>query len=82
MTCRELSDFLVDYVAGELAPDLVVQLEAHLAGCENCHLFVAQYRVTIRSALSAFADVGADPFPEELVSAILATIDQDSDATR
>jgi anti-sigma factor RsiW len=73
MNCRELSEFLSDFVAGDLAADVSREFDAHLARCPECHAFVAQYRATIRLSSSAFEEsVGA--LPEDLVRAILSSV--------
>ena len=37
MGCRETKRELERYVDGECLRELTVQVEAHLAGCEDCH---------------------------------------------
>ncbi|HET9369202.1 MAG TPA: zf-HC2 domain-containing protein [Vicinamibacterales bacterium] len=74
MTCRDVADFLGDYVSGELAGDLRTTFEDHLGRCVNCQRFLAQYRETIRVGRAAFVDPDADAttaVPEDLVRAIL-----------
>jgi anti-sigma factor RsiW len=77
MTCRELMDFLGDYVAGTLETQERTAFEGHLAGCPACIDYVRSYRETIRLTKGSLAPVGdADgAIPTELVDAIL-------DATR
>ena len=73
MTCREISDFLHDYVGGELAPDVLAEFETHLHACHNCVTFLTQYRETI--VLGRAAAGGTPPdLPEDLVKAVLATL--------
>lgn len=76
MTCRELSDFLADYVAGELPPQVLAEFETHTDDCGNCLTFLAQYRLTARAGADAFSDLPADALPEELVVAILAAVEK------
>jgi anti-sigma factor RsiW len=76
VTCRELAEFIAEYVAGELAPETTAQFEDHLARCANCRAYVANYSDTIRLGRAAFADNNAevpDDVPEDLVKAILAS---------
>lgn len=54
MNCRELSNFLADYVAGDLAQPTQVELEAHLTRCRNCAVFRAAYAGTIVAGAHAF----------------------------
>lgn len=74
MTCRELSDFLADYVAGELPQEVSEAFNGHLGHCPECHLFVEQYRVTIHLCCEAYDDPLPRSLPEDLVSAILASL--------
>ena len=73
MTCREVTEFLLEYVAGDLQGDLRLAFEAHLAACGNCREFLAQYRATILATSRAWSDEPAD-VPEELVEAIVKTV--------
>jgi len=71
MTCREVTDFLLDYLEGELSGEVLRVFEAHLAGCEACVAYLASYRRAVRLGASAFRDE-AGKAPPELVEAILA----------
>jgi anti-sigma factor RsiW len=73
VTCRELSDFLHDFVAGELAPEVLAEFDRHLAACHNCGIFLAQYRETV--VLGRVVSEGPLPaIPEDLVKAVLETL--------
>ena len=75
MTCRELADFLMDYLNEDLAADVRAAFDRHLALCPNCVAYVKTYRTTIELGRRAFADDEADAgteVPDELVRAILA----------
>ena len=79
MTCREVADFLADYVSGALAADVRAQFDRHLSVCANCRAYLATYRATIELGRLAFATPDADArdeIPEELVTAILAAVRQ------
>ena len=73
MTCREVAEFLVDYVASELRPDVKEPFERHLSNCPNCREFLKQYRETI-AAGAALAEIETLAPPDELVDAILASL--------
>jgi LysW-gamma-L-lysine carboxypeptidase len=45
--CRWLLDALSDYIDGELDARLCQEIEAHLAGCENCRVVVDTLRKTV-----------------------------------
>jgi anti-sigma factor RsiW len=74
MNCREMSEFLDRYVAGELEPEVLTEFEHHIQKCGDCTVFVKQYRATIRLGAAAFEQSTSAEMPEELVSAILASI--------
>jgi anti-sigma factor RsiW len=75
MTCRELADFLGDYVAGELDARERAVFDAHLAACAECVAYLRGYRDIIRFVKDACREAGdvlpAD-VPASLVRAILA----------
>ena len=78
MTCRELADFIIDYVDGGLAADVLAQFERHLTRCPNCVRYLSAYRTSIavgRRALDEDADAPAiqSGAPEDLIAAILAS---------
>src|SRR5262249_45620401 len=56
MTCRELADFLMDYLDGGLSPDVRAAFEQHLAVCPNCVAYMKTYRTTIELGRRAFDD--------------------------
>ena len=75
MTCRELTEFLIDYVDGGLAPAERVAFDEHLARCADCVTYLRNYETTIRLGKELCTDehdAVADDVPEELVQAILA----------
>lgn len=82
MTCRELADFIGDYVSGELPATVRVPFEEHLRLCANCRRYIAGYQAAVELGKRAFDDddapIPAD-VPEDLVTAILAARDRSSD---
>ncbi len=46
-TCRELLDYVSDYIDGELEASVCAEVEAHLASCPNCRIMVDTVRKTI-----------------------------------
>jgi anti-sigma factor RsiW len=46
MTCRELAEILLDFVTGELPPELCRRLEQHLRLCSACSAYLDSYRTT------------------------------------
>lgn len=45
--CQQLLTELNDYADGELSPELCVELEEHLAQCENCQVVLDTLKKTI-----------------------------------
>jgi anti-sigma factor RsiW len=76
VTCRECSEFLSDYLDGELDLQIRAVFERHLAACPNCVIYLEQFSATVKAGRQAYADE-ADPqrdaVPEELIRAILAS---------
>lgn len=74
MTCRELTSFIADYLAGELQADTRVAFERHLSRCPNCVQYVADYRraVDLGQRVYAHDEEPVTDVPEDLVAAILA----------
>lgn len=48
MTCRELIEQLLEFVADELTPEQVQRIQDHLEVCPPCVAILETYRVTIR----------------------------------
>ena len=75
MTCRELVDFLMSYLDGELEPNARRAFEDHLGRCPPCVAYLESYRETVRLGRSLCDPPEGPPpeeVPEELVQAILA----------
>jgi anti-sigma factor RsiW len=75
MKCRELAEFLMDYVSGELPQDSRTHFEFHLTRCKNCHEYLVQYEVTIRAGKIACDEMSDEmgSIPEDLIKAVIAT---------
>ena len=76
MTCREVIDFLMEYLSGELSASERAEFEQHLAECPDCSAYLKSYEETIKLGKAVFADPEAQvpqDVPEELVQAILAS---------
>jgi len=71
MTCREVVEFLMAYLDGELPEEARRVFEEHLAECEECVAYLASYQRATRLGATAWE---AEPCeaPPELVDAILA----------
>jgi anti-sigma factor RsiW len=74
-TCKELIDFLDDYVAGELPSDRHTRFDRHLRFCPSCRAYLASYRETISTArLAAPPHPAIEDVPPELLTLILASV--------
>jgi anti-sigma factor RsiW len=75
MNCREFTDFLHEYLFGNLPAEERAEFEKHLAECPWCVAYLDSYRKTILLAKTAFAASEESPppadAPEELIRAIL-----------
>ena len=69
MKCRELADFLMDYVSGELPQESRTHFEFHLSKCKNCHEYLVQYEVTIKAGKIACDEMSDEmgAIPDDLV---------------
>jgi len=75
LTCREVVEFLSDYLDHALAPAQHHAFEHHLAACDACVVYVRSYEQTVRLGKAAFDDLDAaadERLPPGLVDAIVA----------
>jgi anti-sigma factor RsiW len=75
MTCRELVEFLMDYLDSTLPEPQRLCFEEHLANCPDCVAYLATYQEVIRlgKAVCSKEHEGIPPeIPEELVQAVLS----------
>ena len=79
MTCREITDFLIDYQTGELSADQRSCFDEHLAVCPECVEYIRTYDQTVKLGRVACRDdhEGHADVPEKLVQAILAARSKD-----
>ena len=76
MTCRELIDFLMDYVTGDVTKEERACFDEHLAVCPDCVSYLQNYRETMNATKAAHDCATNEPVPKmppELVRAILAS---------
>jgi anti-sigma factor RsiW len=75
MNCREFTEFLHDYLFGNLPAEERAEFEKHLAECPWCVAYLDSYRKTMELERAAFAVAENAPppaeAPEELIQAIL-----------
>jgi anti-sigma factor RsiW len=75
VTCREFTEFIMDYLSGELESSRRTLFERHLEECINCRRYLKSYEASSALGKHAFdhadAAVPAD-VPETLIQAILS----------
>lgn len=62
MNCRGLIVELTEYLDGDLSADVRVELELHLAKCENCRIVVN----TTRKTIEIYCNAEPAPLPEDV----------------
>ncbi|TMA32261.1 MAG: anti-sigma factor [Deltaproteobacteria bacterium] len=74
MKCREVAEFLMEYLDGALGEAERRVFEGHIEDCPACVNYLETYRETVRLGKSVCApDAEVPPdVPEELVQAILS----------
>lgn len=72
MNCREITEFLYDYVEGELGAERQRVFEQHLDRCPACQNYLTSYRATIALAGASKEPLPLPCMPEDLVAAIMA----------
>jgi hypothetical protein len=75
--CREVIEFLSEYLSGELTAAERAEFEAHLSECLECVAYLDTYQKTIQFGKAVYSyahseDRVSDEVPEELVRAVLA----------
>jgi anti-sigma factor RsiW len=75
MNCREFTEFLHEYLFGNLPAEERAEFDKHLAECPWCVAYLDSYRKTIQLEQTAFSGPEDAPLPddapEELIQAIL-----------
>ena len=74
MGCRQVIDFLGEYLGGELSTLERLRFDAHLALCRQCRQYLETYKQTILMAKSSgeeSLDEACQSIPEDLIRAIL-----------
>ncbi|MFN8547558.1 MAG: zf-HC2 domain-containing protein [Candidatus Eisenbacteria bacterium] len=75
MNCRELVEFLMQYLDGDLPPAEATHFEEHVQMCPPCLAYLETYRAAIRAGKKVCCHEEESlrrAIPEELVQAILA----------
>jgi predicted anti-sigma-YlaC factor YlaD len=74
MTCKEVNQFLADYLDYTLPWSQRVSFNIHLLICRHCRQYLASYAATVRMTklLGDPTEPNQQQVPDELVRAILA----------
>ncbi len=75
ITCRELIDFIAEYLDGGLDDAPRVEFERHLGVCPSCVAYLDSYRTTVslgKEALRPTDEPVNGSVPEAFVRAVLA----------
>lgn len=75
LTCREMIDFLMDYLDGHLPPEQCQAFREHLQICPPCVDFMESYKTTVsvgKKTLCNCDDEIPASVPDALIRAILA----------
>ena len=73
ISCRELIDFILDYLEGDLEPQQRFEFERHLAVCRSCRAYLQTYQATLELEKMVRVPRDLSEVPEDLVEAILAS---------
>jgi anti-sigma factor RsiW len=71
MTCRQLTELLIDYVNGELTPEQQSTVHSHLCLCQPCVAYLETYKITIQLT----RQLPPAPLPPQLVERLLAAME-------
>ena len=75
MNCREFTEFLHEYLSGNLPAGERAEFDKHLGECPWCVAYLDSYKKTIQLEQAAFPEPESAPppadAPEELIQAIL-----------
>ena len=64
MNCRGVIYELSGYLDGDLGPDAIVEMEIHLARCEDCRVIVD----TTRKTIEIYCNAEPVPLPEDVAA--------------
>ena len=72
ITCKELCEFLIDFVSGELPPEHRAKIEQHLGKCPPCVAYFESYQLTIKLTRK----LPCAPPPQQLIDRLRAALEE------
>lgn len=75
MTCREVTEFFIDFVSGELPAEVELHLRKHLEECPPCVTYLETYQITIRLT----RQLPDEPPPKGLLDRLKAALEKHRD---
>jgi anti-sigma factor RsiW len=75
LTCREVEEFLLAYLDGELPLAKRLAFQMHIAFCSECKAYLRKYKTAVALGKTVFVEGARDAneeIPEDLVKAIAA----------
>jgi anti-sigma factor RsiW len=72
MACREILDFLMEYLDGNLSAAQRAIFEEHLAVCPDCVAYLHNYRHTVKLVKSLADAPSTEDASEDFVKSVLA----------
>jgi len=67
LSCRELTEWVTDYLEGQLSFPQRARFQLHVAMCRNCHRYLRQMRLTIRTLRELQGETGAGDIRDQLM---------------
>ena len=74
LTCRQVEQFLLDYIEGQVSLWTWCKFRYHLLLCDDCRQYLQDYRNTVALGRHIFANLDDEAFgkvPDEILAAIL-----------
>ncbi len=79
LTCKQLDDFLVDFLDGNLPFRQKLSMHMHLGLCKECRDYVRDYeRAVVLGRKACSHQEELTEVPEELVQAVLSNLQSNS----
>ena len=72
ITCRELTELLIDFLSGDLPPEHKTRIQKHLDCCPPCVTYLETYQVTIRIS----RQLPCQPMPPQLVQRLREALEK------